>query len=130
MRVLAGRLLFLSLCNCGLETTVPPAEDDTPNEERAVFISRIVYTEQGLIVTCRLNEALVSYGEPIPVFIEFARTIVEISAFTGDEDDHEFSVFQPAESGTLLCGIRFAGAEFVSEGIEVDPLQSSGAGSD
>ncbi len=106
--------LALHLCGCGIESSVPSDAAPSSEVERAVFITNIQKTATGSIVTCQLNESLVSPGVQVPIFLEFDG--VEIQRTTlENQADFVFAEYNPPSHGTIVCVVEFAEAEFESE---------------
>jgi hypothetical protein len=72
-------------------------------------------------VQCRLNALLVDTAADIPVFIEFEGVLIEKRVFKNAKAPVNFGLFKPNKSGSLLCVIEFAGAEFASEPLLLAP---------
>ncbi len=115
MRVSVIVFILLSLLSgCGLESTVPSEQSSSPSRERAVFISNIEETPSGSIVTCALNEVLVSDNMEVPLFLEFEGVMVERVILT-NQGAFSFHAYDPPADGMVVCVVELADAEFESE---------------
>jgi hypothetical protein len=107
-------LLGLLLSGCGLESTVPSEQSSSPSRERAVFISSIEETPSGSVVTCALNEVLVSDNMEVPLFLEFEGVMVE-RVILSNQGLFSFHAYDPPSDGRIVCVVELADAEFESE---------------
>ncbi len=104
----------LILCSCGIESTVPSDAAPSSEAERAVFITNVTVTASGSIVTCELNDALISPGVQVPIFLEYQGTEIERTMLE-NEADFTFAEYNPPTDGDIVCVVEFADAEFESE---------------
>jgi hypothetical protein len=109
-------LAGLCLAACGIESEIPSDSRSTPTTvtERAVFITSSVKTATGTIVTCELNEVLVSSDLMVPLFLEYEGTEIERTHMT-NESTFTFAEFNPPADGHIVCVVELADAEFESE---------------
>ncbi len=110
----------LLLGGCGLQTELPPVttEPDSSNE-KAVQISRVRYTDEGVQITCQINNVLVSPNISLLLFIEFEGTRIETIPLQNTRS-HEFNTFTPDRNGNVLCVVVYAESEFASDSLMLD----------
>lgn len=107
-------LMGLLASGCGLESTMPSDQASSPSRERAVFIASIEETPSGSVVTCELNEVLVSETMEVPLFLEFEGTMVE-RVVLANQKLFSFQAYRPPADGSIVCVVELADAEFESE---------------
>jgi len=117
----AGLILIGTLCwllgGCGIQTELP-STPATPTE-KAVKVSRVRYTNDGVQITCQINDVLVGPDIPLVLFIEFEGDMIQ-SIPIQNTATHEFNNFVLNRDGNVLCVVVYAEAEFASESVFLD----------
>ncbi len=113
-------ILTFILAGCGIESTMPADSSMQPSIEKAVFITEVTSTDSGTVVTCTLNEALLSPDLSIPMFLEHEGEMIE-RVILQNQPDFTFSPYQPTRAGAVVCVIEFAEAEFESDELWLEP---------
>ncbi len=120
MRVLTLMIIamgFSYLSGCGVKSSIPSGSaDPTSESERAVAIVQSVKTATGTVITCELNESLVSPSINISIFLEYEGTEIERSTLN-NEATFTFAEYNPPADGEIVCVVEFADAEFESEAL-------------
>lgn len=114
MRVSVLSLFCFFMVGCGVESQIPSMQDTSPSSERAVAISKIEITHEGSIVTCDINDALVSESMEIPLFLEYEGTMIE-RVILENQNSYTFEAYSPPVDGSIVCVVELANAEFESE---------------